>query len=70
MNTKEVQALESYFKTENEHWNVYAFKTIRKALEKQLFSDFNKLMPYVLPKTESVKHTLGEPEPPKKNWFD
>ena len=22
------------------------------------------------PKTESVKHTLGEPEPPKKNWFD
>jgi hypothetical protein len=198
MNTKEVQALESYFKTENEHWNGYALKTIRKALEKQLFSDFNKLMqlyelsisiasethrekpfeglqliiskydknelsteqkvyllegvfeylectefegwyskeiqdlmksqiavynnelknklpeynkpltgnirdalkdlmqkeleqlpetlkeldpvqrlnilcklmPYVLPKTESVKHTLGEPEPPKKNWFD
>ena len=29
-----------------------------------------KLMPYVLPKTESVKHTLGEPEKPKKNWFD
>jgi hypothetical protein len=27
-------------------------------------------MPYVLPKTESVKHTLGEPEPPKKNWWD
>lgn len=198
MNTKEVQALESYFKTENEHWNGHALKTIRKALEKQLFSDFNKLMqlyelsiniaseshrekpfeglqmiiseydkneltteqkvyllegvfeylyctefdgwhsneiqdlmksqiavynnelknklpeynkpltgnirdtlkdlmqkeleqlpetlkeldpvqrlnilcklmPYVLPKTESVKHTLGEPEPPKKNWFD
>lgn len=198
MNTKEVQELESYFKTENEHWNEYALKTIRKALEKQLFSDFNKLMqlyefsiniaseshrenpfeglqliiseydkneltteqkvyllesvfkyldctdfddwysseiqdlmksqitvynnelknklpeynkpltgnirdtlkdlmqkeleqlpetlkeldpmqrlnilcklmPYVLPKTESVKHTLGEPEPPKKNWFD
>lgn len=198
MNTKEVQALESYFKTENEHWNGYALKTIRKALEKQLFTDFNKLMqlyelsiniaseshrekpfeglqmiiteydkneltteqkvyllegvfeyldctefdgwyaneiqdlmksqiavynnelknklpeynkpltenirdtlkdlmqkeleqlpetlkeldpvqrlnilcklmPYVLPKTESVKHTLGEPEPPKKNWFD
>ncbi len=44
METKEIQALESYFKTENEHWNVYAFKTIRKALEKQLFSDFNKLM--------------------------
>lgn len=44
MNTKEVQAIESYFKTENEHWNGYALKTIRKALEKQLFSDFNKLM--------------------------
>ena len=29
-----------------------------------------KLMPYVLPKTESVKHTLGEPEISKKNWFD
>jgi len=29
-----------------------------------------KLMPYVLPKTESVKHTLGEPELPNKNWFD
>ena len=29
-----------------------------------------KLMPYVLPKTESVKHTLGEPEPPKKKWFE
>lgn len=27
-----------------------------------------KLMPYVLPKTESVKHTLGEPI--KNNWFD
>lgn len=27
MNTKEVQALESYFKTENEHWNGYALKT-------------------------------------------
>ena len=26
-----------------------------------------KLMPYVLPKTESVKHTLGEPELPKKD---
>lgn len=44
MNTKEIQALESYFKTENEHWNGYALKTIRKAMEKQLFSDFNKLM--------------------------
>jgi hypothetical protein len=44
MNTKQIQELENYFKTENEHWNKYALKTIRKALEKQLFSDFNKLM--------------------------
>lgn len=29
-----------------------------------------KLMPYVLPKTESVKHSFGEPEQPKKNWLD
>jgi hypothetical protein len=44
MNTNEIESIESYFKTENEHWNEYALKTIRKALEKQLFSDFNKLM--------------------------
>jgi hypothetical protein len=196
MNTKEIQALENYFKTENEHWNGYAFEMLCEVLQKgnfespetplQLFSkavdifsehfetplkavqmfeaetdkqkldtnqklfvlewvlkyvknsefekadmdeikdllksqterlraeinklpEYNKpltgnirdtlkdlmqkeleqlpetlkeldpvqrlnilckLMPYVLPKTESVKHTLGEPEPPKKNWFD
>jgi len=29
-----------------------------------------KLIPYVLPKVESVIHTLGEPELPKKNWFE
>jgi hypothetical protein len=34
MNNHEI---EKYFKTENEHWNKYALKTIRKALEKQLF---------------------------------
>lgn len=44
MKTNKVEALENYFKTDNEHWNGYALKTIRKALEKQLFSDFNKLM--------------------------
>jgi hypothetical protein len=196
MNTKEVQALESYFKTENEHWNGYAFEMLCEVIQKgnftnpetplQLFSkavdvvvehfetplkavqmfeaetdkqkldtnqklfvfewvlkyvknsefekadtdevkdllkskterlkaeinklpEYNKpltmnirdtlkdlmqkeleqlpetlkeldpvqrlnilckLMPYVLPKTESVKHTLGEPELPKKNWFE
>jgi hypothetical protein len=42
-----------------------------KALEPvQRLNILCKLMPYVLPKTESVKHTLGEPEPPKKNWWD
>lgn len=44
MNTDEIKSIESYFKTENEHWNEYALKTIRKALEKQLFSDFSELM--------------------------
>lgn len=29
-----------------------------------------KLMPYVFPKVETVHPTEGEPEPPKKNWFD
>ena len=44
MNAKEIESIESYFKTDNEHWNKYALKTIQKALEKQLFSDFNQLM--------------------------
>jgi hypothetical protein len=38
--------------------------------EADVISTHCKLMPYVLPKTESVKHTLGEPELPKKNWFE
>ena len=29
-----------------------------------------KLMPYVVPKTESVKFSFGEPQPQEKNWFD
>jgi len=29
-----------------------------------------KLMPYVLPKTESIQHTFGEPQQPKKNWLE
>ena len=24
----------------------------------------------IRPKVESVTHTQGEPEPPKKNWFE
>lgn len=37
MNTKEVEALESYFKTENEHWNGYVFKLICEVLQKGIF---------------------------------
>ena len=39
MNTKEVQALESYFKTENEHWNVHAFEMICEVLQKGNFEN-------------------------------
>jgi hypothetical protein len=28
-----------------------------------------KLMPYVLPKTDSVKHNFGEPTPPTPKWL-
>jgi len=45
-------------------------KTLKELDPVQRLNILCKLMPYVLPKTESVKHTLGEPEPPKKNWFD
>ncbi|WP_242093613.1 hypothetical protein [Aestuariivivens sediminicola] len=39
MNTKEVQALESYFKTENDHWNGYAFEMICEVLQKGNFEN-------------------------------
>lgn len=39
MNTKEAQALESYFKTENEHWNGYAFEMICEVLQKGNFEN-------------------------------
>ena len=29
-----------------------------------------KLIPYVLPKVDSVTHKLGELELPQKNWFE
>ncbi len=45
-------------------------ETLKKLDSVQRLNILCKLMPYVLPKTESVKHTLGEPEPPEKNWFD
>lgn len=41
---KDLSTLESYFKTENEHWNEYALKTIRKAIENELFSDLKDFM--------------------------
>jgi hypothetical protein len=44
MEATKIETLESYYKTENEHWNGYAFKTIRKALESEMFSDFISLM--------------------------
>ena len=37
MNTKEIQALESYFKTENEHWNGYAFEMLCEVIQKGNF---------------------------------
>lgn len=37
MTQKETQALESYFKTENEHWNGYAFEMICEVLQKGNF---------------------------------
>ena len=46
MKTKEIDNLESYFQSENEHWNKYCFETIRKAIENQLFTDLNALMDF------------------------
>ena len=45
-------------------------KTLKELDPVQRLNVLCKLMPYVLPKIESVTHTLGEPEPPKKNWLD
>ena len=39
MNTKEVQTLESYFNTENEHWNGFAFKIICEVMQKANFTN-------------------------------
>ncbi len=44
MEITKIETLDSYFKTENEHWNEFAFKTLRKALESEMFSDFIPLM--------------------------
>ena len=39
MNTKEVQTLESYFNTENEHWNDFAFKILCEVIQKANFTN-------------------------------
>ena len=44
MEITKIETLDRYFKTENEHWNEFAFKTLQKALESEMFSDFIPLM--------------------------
>lgn len=39
MNTKEIESLESYFKTENEHWNGYAFEMLCEVLQQGNFEN-------------------------------
>ncbi len=39
MKTKEIESLESYFKTENEHWNGYAFDMLCEVLKQGNFEN-------------------------------
>jgi hypothetical protein len=39
MKAKQVKALESYFKTENDHWNEFAFEMLCEVLQRQNFED-------------------------------
>ncbi len=39
MKTKEIESLESYFKTENEHWNEYAFEMLCEVLQQGNFEN-------------------------------
>jgi hypothetical protein len=39
MKTKEIESLESYFKTENEHWNGYAFEMLCEVLKQGNFEN-------------------------------
>ncbi len=39
MKTKEIESIESYFKTENEHWNGYAFSMVCEVLQQGLFDN-------------------------------
>ena len=45
-------------------------ETIKELDPVQRLNVLCKLLPYVLPKTESVKHNFGEPESPRNKWFD
>lgn len=40
MKAKEIEALESYIKTDNEHWNEYAFKMLCEILQQGQFENF------------------------------
>ena len=39
MKAKEIESLESYFKTENEHWNEFAFKMLWEVLQQGNFEN-------------------------------
>jgi len=39
MKDKEIEALESYFKTDNEHWNEYTFEMLCEVLKQGQFED-------------------------------
>lgn len=39
MNTKQIKVLEGYFKTENEHWNGYAFEALCEVLQQGIFDN-------------------------------
>lgn len=39
MKAKEIESLESYFKTENEHWNEFAFKMLCEVLQQGNFEN-------------------------------
>jgi hypothetical protein len=39
MKAKEIESLESYFKTENEHWNGYAFEMLCEVIQKGNFEN-------------------------------
>jgi len=39
MKKEQIESLESYFKTNNEHWNEYTFETLCKTLQQGQFKD-------------------------------